>query len=62
MLAAAYLAAGVAVAAWTAARGEAVLPHWNGIGKNPGIALASTVVLWPYAAFKNLTLKTATIG
>lgn len=52
----AYLAAGVAVSAWTASRGQAgQFPRFTGhAGASPAVALAESVLLWPWAAASNL--------
>lgn len=57
-VAGAYLAAGVGVAVWTAARGESKHPHFQGHeGASAAVGLLEAVALWPWAAYVNVTSK-----
>jgi hypothetical protein len=52
-----YLVAGIGVTAWSAYRGGKGQAHWTGLGQGPALGLSSSVALWPYAVFYNLTAK-----
>ena len=59
MMAAAYLGIGALVTVWTIARVGAKKPAFNGLSPDtsPAMGAHQTVVLWPYAAFKNITTE-----
>ena len=51
-----YLAAGVIVALWTVNRASNNKPAFKGLGTadSPTTVLAEAVLLWPWAALKNI--------
>ena len=59
-----YSTIGTAVALWTVSLNHAGKPSFMGIGTNPTpqAILAQCMLLWPYAAYKNLAPDSAAIA